>query len=433
MSGPEDKLLSPATPVEDAAPADATSDKAGADALPDSDPAGIRAPETTEIAESGKPAESGEPEGSDDANVADNANAADFAAFESSMFSGPEWRPDAAPEASASGVPPVEPDVAARLAAELAHTDENGAGAPPLPPSPPAGAAAEPPAPRPEDSPVPAEGAEDDESAGKPMGLMDHLSELRVRLVRCCIAVGLGFLLCWSVVDPIFNALVNPLLAVLPPGSHAQYTTLPEGFFTRMYIAFVAGVFVASPVVFYQVWSFIAPGLYDEEKRYIIPVAILSALFFVTGGAFCYFVVFPYAFSFFVSFSTSEIVVMPKISDYLNFVLKLILAFGLIFEMPLFALFLARMGLITATLMRKTRRYAILGIFIVAAILTPPDVVSQLLMACPMLLLYEISILVAAAFGRKKAAPESETPENAEADNTEKTEDDAKDKAAEEA
>ena len=433
MSGPEDKLLSPATPVEDAAPADATSDKAGADALPGSVPAGIRAPETTEIAESGKPAESGEPEGSDDANVADNANAADFAAFESSMFSGPEWRPDAAPEASASGVPPVEPDVAARLAAELAHTDENGAGAPPLPPSPPAGAAAEPPAPRPEDSPVPAEGAEDDESAGKPMGLMDHLSELRVRLVRCCIAVGLGFLLCWSVVDPIFNALVNPLLAVLPPGSHAQYTTLPEGFFTRMYIAFVAGVFVASPVVFYQVWSFIAPGLYDEEKRYIIPVAILSAIFFVTGGAFCYFVVFPYAFSFFVSFSTSEIVVMPKISDYLNFVLKLILAFGLIFEMPLFALFLARMGLITATLMRKTRRYAILGIFIVAAILTPPDVVSQLLMACPMLLLYEISILVAAAFGRKKAAPESETPENAEGDNTEKTEDDAKDKPAEEA
>ncbi len=257
---------------------------------------------------------------------------------------------------------------------------------------------------------------------------MDHLSELRARLVRCCIAVGLGFLVCWAVVDPIFNALVNPLLAVLPPGSHAQYTTLPEGFFTRMYIAFVAGVFAASPVVFYQIWAFIAPGLYEEEKRHIIPVAIVSALFFAAGGAFCYFVVFPYAFSFFVSFSTSDIVVMPKISDYLNFVLKLILAFGLIFEMPLFALFLARMGLITATLMRSTRRYAILGIFIVAAILTPPDVVSQLLMACPMLLLYEISILVAAVFGRKKAASAS-----AEADDTGKDQDEAKDKTAEEA
>ncbi|MGE9985747.1 twin-arginine translocase subunit TatC [Desulfovibrio sp. SGI.169] len=260
------------------------------------------------------------------------------------------------------------------------------------------------------------------------MGLMDHLSELRARLVRCCIAVGLGFLVCWSVVDPIFNALVNPLLAVLPPGSHAQYTTLPEGFFTRMYIAFVAGVFVTSPVVFYQIWSFIAPGLYDEEKRHIIPVAILSALFFVAGGAFCYLVVFPYAFSFFVSFSTSEIVVMPKISDYLGFVLKLILAFGLIFEMPLFALFLSRMGLITATLMRSTRRYAVLGIFIVAAILTPPDVVSQLLMAGPMLLLYEVSILVAAAFGRKKPAPE-----NVETGDAQQGEASVKDKTAEEA
>lgn len=97
--------------------------------------------------------------------------------------------------------------------------------------------------------------------------------------MRCCIAVGLGFLACWAVVDPIFNALVDPLLAVLPKGSHAIYTTLPEGFFTRMYIAFVAGVFVASPVIFYQVWSFIAPGLYEEEKRYIIPVAVLSACF----------------------------------------------------------------------------------------------------------------------------------------------------------
>lgn len=357
--------------------------------------------------------------------IADNANAADFTDFGASMLSGPEWRPDAATDTVGSAAPPVPPDVAARLAAELAHTQEHGAGAPPLPPPPPVDAAASP-APGPEGPPPQDE--KDNEDDGKTMGLMDHLNELRARLVRCCIAVGLGFLVCWSVVDPIFNALVNPLLAVLPPGSHAQYTTLPEGFFTRMYIAFVAGVFAASPVVFYQIWSFIAPGLYDEEKRHIIPVAILSALFFAAGGAFCYLVVFPYAFSFFVSFSTSEIVVTPKISDYLSFVLKLILAFGLIFEMPLFALFLSRMGLITASLMRSTRRYAILGIFIVAAILTPPDVVSQLLMACPMILLYEISILVAAAFGRKKTPPAS-----ARADHAEQPETNATDKPAEEA
>ena len=259
---------------------------------------------------------------------------------------------------------------------------------------------------------------EDGEEEDRPMGLLDHLGELRTRMVRSCIAVGLGFLACWAVVDPLFDILVNPLLAVLPKGSHAIYTTLPEGFFTRVYIAFVAGVFVASPVVFYQIWSFISPGLYEEEKRYVIPIAILSALFFASGGAFCYFIVFPYAFSFFVSFATQEIVAMPKVSDYLSFVLKLVLAFGLVFEMPLFAFFLARMGLVTAAAMRKVRRYAILVIFIVAAILTPPDVVSQLLMACPMLILYEVSIWVAAAAGRKPAevpaggTDGAESPEN---------------------
>jgi sec-independent protein translocase protein TatC len=223
-----------------------------------------------------------------------------------------------------------------------------------------------------------------------------------------------GFIACWAVVDPIFDALVDPLLKVLPEGSHAIYTTLPEGFFTRMHIAFVAGVFVSSPVIFYQVWSFIAPGLYEDEKRHILPVAFMSAFFFVSGGAFCYFVVFPQAFAFFVSYATDSIVAMPKVSDYLSFVLKLILAFGLVFEMPLFAFFLARMGIITAELMRRVRRYAILGIFIVAAILSPPDVVSQLLMAAPMLVLYEISIYVAVAFGKKPAAKDDESEEKAD-------------------
>lgn len=294
------------------------------------------------------------------------------------------------------------------------------AGQPPQPPVPPA-----PPALIPEGEPddLPATTSETppaipdadaaDQPADKPMGLMDHLSELRARLVRACLAVMTGFLACWAVVDPIFNALVDPLLRVLPEGSHAIYTTLPEGFFTRMHISFVAGVFVSSPIIFYQIWSFIAPGLYEEEKRDIIPIAVMSALFFISGGAFCYYVVFPNAFAFFVSYATDSIVAMPKISDYLSLVLKLILAFGLVFEMPLFAFFLARMGIISAALMRKVRRYAILAIFIVAAILSPPDVVSQLLMACPMLVLYEISILVAAAVGRrdKKKNGEAKQPE----------------------
>jgi sec-independent protein translocase protein TatC len=303
-------------------------------------------------------------------------------------------------------------------------------GQPHLPPVPPVGAVQSPAA-EPENLPVQSESAppanpEDEEAEEEddhPMGLMDHLSELRGRLVRCTVAVMVGFIACWAVVDPIFDALVDPLLKVLPDGSHAIYTTLPEGFFTRMHIAFVAGVFVSSPVIFYQIWSFIAPGLYDEEKRHILPVAFMSAVFFVSGGAFCYFVVFPQAFAFFVSYATDSIVAMPKVSDYLSFVLKLILAFGLVFEMPLFAFFLARMGIITAELMRRVRRYAILGIFIAAAVLSPPDVVSQLLMAAPMLVLYEISIYVAVAFGKKPAAKDDESEEKADdAPNSDATE-----------
>ena len=337
----------------------------------------------------------------------------------------------AVPEASAAAAQPVA-ESAPETGAASTHEDSSETaghtapetladGQPPLPPVPPVGETQSPAA-EPENLPVQSESAPpanpEDEAAeeedDRPMGLMDHLSELRGRLVRCTVAVMVGFIACWAVVDPIFDALVDPLLKVLPDGSHAIYTTLPEGFFTRMHIAFVAGVFVSSPVIFYQIWSFIAPGLYEEEKRHILPVAFMSAVFFVSGGAFCYFIVFPQAFAFFVSYATDSIVAMPKVSDYLSFVLKLILAFGLVFEMPLFAFFLARMGIITAELMRRVRRYAILGIFIVAAILSPPDVVSQLLMAAPMLVLYEISIYVAVAFGKKPAAKDDESEEKAD-------------------
>ena len=340
--------------------------------------------------------------------------------------------PVAATAVSTGSQNPTPPEAATAADQTAAQTASEAApetladGQPPLPPVPPVGEAQSPAA-DPENLPIQSESTppanpedeeEEEEVEDQPMGLMDHLSELRGRLVRCCLAVMVGFMACWAIVDPIFDALVDPLLKVLPDGSHAIYTTLPEGFFTRMHISFVAGVFVSSPVIFYQIWSFIAPGLYEEEKRHILPVAFMSAFFFISGGAFCYFVVFPNAFAFFVSYATDSIVAMPKISDYLSFVLKLILAFGLVFEMPLFAFFLARMGIITAELMRRVRRYAILGIFIVAAILSPPDVVSQLLMAAPMLVLYEISIYVAVAFGKKPATEDDESEEKADdADN----------------
>lgn len=300
---------------------------------------------------------------------------------------------DAAPAATEVPADPLPDTAAPAPDAVAAPAPQNGddAGQPPVPPATAAAGAS--------GTPEPEE---------KTMGLMDHLNELRWRLVRCFIAAGVGFLLCWTVVEPIFNFITAPLLSALPAHGTAMYTTLPEPFFVRMFVAFVTGLFVTSPYIFYQIWAFISPGLYEEEKKGLLPIALLSAIFFIGGGVFCYFIVFPYAFNFFLGFSSEQIQAMPRITDYLDFVIKLLLAFGLIFEMPLFSFFLSRMGVITAQMMRKARRYAVLCIFIVAAILTPPDVVSQLLMAMPMLLLYEISILVAAAFGRKKKEKKEE-------------------------
>lgn len=237
----------------------------------------------------------------------------------------------------------------------------------------------------------------------KPMGILGHLGELRRRLVRCLIAVAVAFMGCYSVSEMLFQRLCDPLVAAMPAGSKLIFTALPEAFFVYLQVGLVAALFVASPYIFYQIWAFIAPGLYEEEKRFLIPLALSSAVLFILGAAFCYFVVFPFAFNFFIGFASENIAAMPSLSAYLGFALKLLVAFGLICEMPLFTLFLSRMGLVTAQAMRRVRRYAVLVTFIVAAILTPPDVISQLLMAVPMLALYEVSILIAVIFGRKPA------------------------------
>ncbi len=243
----------------------------------------------------------------------------------------------------------------------------------------------------------------------KGMTLMEHLSELRTRLVRSFIAIGLAFIVCYTFAEQLFAELCKPLIAALPEGSKLIFTALPEAFFVYVQVGLLAAVFVASPFLFYQIWSFISPGLYDEEKKYMIPMAVISAGFFIAGASFCFFMVFPYAFTFFVGFASEDIAAMPSLSEYLSFAMKLLIAFGLIFEMPLFTFFLARMGIVTAALMRKARKYAVLCSFIIAAILTPPDVISQLLMAFPMMLLYEMSIGVAALFGRKKKQEEAES------------------------
>lgn len=261
---------------------------------------------------------------------------------------------------------------------------------------------------------------EPDEEEEEPLSLLDHLSELRVRVVRCFIAIGLGFMLCYSFAERIFNELMVPLVSAMPPDSKLIFTALPEAFFVYMQVAFVAAIFVVSPYIFYQVWAFISPGLYEEEKKTAIPIAFFSATFFISGAAFCYFQVFPYAFQFFMGFATDLILPMPSLSEYLSFALKMLIAFGLIFEMPLFAFFLSRIGLVTADMMRKFRKYAVLCMFIVAAILTPPDVFSQTLMAGPMILLYEISILIAAVVGKKKKDESEEGQDEEGAQSAEK-------------
>ncbi len=234
-----------------------------------------------------------------------------------------------------------------------------------------------------------------------------HLEELRRRLIRCVYAVGILFLACYGFKEKIFEFIAIPLVASLPDkNSWMVFTGVAEAFFTYMKLAFIAAIFIASPYIFYQFWSFVSPGLYAKEKKLVVPIAVTSSLLFVTGAAFGYFVVFPFGFTYFMSFTTETIRPMLSLREYLDFVTAMLLAFGLVFELPLVVFFLAKAGIVTAGMLTKNRRYSIVGIFIVAAILTPPDVVSQSLMAIPLLILYEISVVVARMVGRKP----SETP-----------------------
>ena len=249
------------------------------------------------------------------------------------------------------------------------------------------------------------------------MTFTEHLNELRVRLVRCIIAAFVGMLLCYGFAEQLFMLLMEPLLNLLEPmGGSLIYTGLAEAFFTHMKVAAIAGLFLVSPYIFYQIWMFIAPGLYEGERKYMIPIALASAVCFVTGALFGYLVVFPYGFQFFLGYASEFIKPMPSVKEYFSFSTGLLFAFGLIFEMPLFMLFLSALGIVTYKTLRKYRKYAILGNFIVAAILTPPDVVSQCLMAAPMCLLYEIGIWVSYLFGKKPKEPVADEAEAASAD-----------------
>ncbi len=236
-----------------------------------------------------------------------------------------------------------------------------------------------------------------------------HLEELRDRLIRCFIAVGVGFLISFGFKEKLFEILVRPLMQVMEAGDTLIFTGLPEAFFTYLKVSFLSGIMLVAPVILYQFWMFVAPGLYDKERRMLVPILILSTFFFVGGSLFGYFVVFPYGFKFFLGFATESIRPLPSMKEYLSFSAKLLLAFGVVFELPLVLTFLARLGIVTVDLLKKHRKYAILLFFVGAAILTPPDVITQVMMALPLILLYEISILGARVFGKKDRADAEES------------------------
>jgi sec-independent protein translocase protein TatC len=234
------------------------------------------------------------------------------------------------------------------------------------------------------------------------MPLTAHLEELRWRIVRALVAIGVAFLVCYWFADGLFAFLFRPLTALRANQPAAYGVGLTEAFFTKLKVAFVAALFVASPVVFFQGWRFVAPGLYQSEKRLALPFATAASLFFVLGASFCYWMVFPVAFKFFLDeYASIHAEALPTMTEYLSFTSRMLLAFGVTFELPVVTFFLARIGVVTHRTLLGSARYAIVVIFIVAAVLTPgPDVASQLLMATPLLILYAISIGIAWLVGR---------------------------------
>ncbi|MGB6554101.1 MAG: twin-arginine translocase subunit TatC [Candidatus Binataceae bacterium] len=243
------------------------------------------------------------------------------------------------------------------------------------------------------------------------MSLIEHLKELRTRLVYAAIALLAGFLIAYAVADPLFAALTLPIREVAHGKLLLIGTGVGEAFFTKIKVALIAGLFIASPAVFYQIWKFIAPGLYQNERRMAMPFIVSATLFFILGGYFCWAVVFRIGFAFFLEqYASIGITPTIRISEYLAFSAKLLLAFGITFEMPIFAFFLTKLGMIDYKLMMRYFRYAILVIFIVSAILTPPDMVSQFLLAIPLLGLYGLSIGVAYVFRIAAAAAPAPAP-----------------------
>jgi sec-independent protein translocase protein TatC len=246
-----------------------------------------------------------------------------------------------------------------------------------------------------------------DKAAGEET-FISHLVELRDRLVKASIGIAIicAALMFWPGPAQIYDFIARPMIAALPVGSKMIATGVIAPFLVPMKVTLVIAFILALPWVFYQLWAFIAPGLYTHEKKLVLPLVISSSLLFMGGVAFCYFFVFGRVFKFIGDFAPSSIAVTPDIENYLDFVMSMCLAFGATFEVPVVVVILVRMGIVSVAKLKEIRPYAIVGAFVIAAIVTPPDIVSQLALALPMCLLFELGLLVAPAFVKATQAPE---------------------------
>ena len=265
----------------------------------------------------------------------------------------------------------------------------------------------------PEPSPVDEEPTEDDVESNK-MPLIEHLIELRNRLLWSIGALVVGFVLCYLVAEEMYRFLVQPLADLMEgqPGRRMIYTALHEAFFTQLKVAFFGSVCLTFPIVAGQLWIFVAPGLYKQERRAFLPFLLATPVLFVMGAALVYYLIFPLAWQFFMSFETTAsagtlaIVMEPKVNEYLSLVMKLIFAFGLSFQLPVVLMLMARAGMVTSKGLAEKRKYAVVLTFATAALLTPPDIISQIGLGIPILLLYEISILGTKLVEKKRAERE---------------------------
>jgi sec-independent protein translocase protein TatC len=245
---------------------------------------------------------------------------------------------------------------------------------------------------------------------------ISHLVELRDRLLRALLAIGIVFVCLFPWASELYDLLAYPMMSTLPAGSKMIATGVITPFLIPMKVAAMMAFLIVLPYVLYQAWAFVAPGLYSHEKKLVLPLVVGSTILFVLGIAFCYFFVFGVVFDFVHKIAPASITVAPDIEQYLNFVMTMFLAFGVTFEVPIVVILLSRMGIVSLEQLRAVRPYFIVGAFVISAIVTPPDVISQLLLAIPMCLLYELGLILARMIGTRKPDDDYESPSDAQLD-----------------